>query len=112
MAYPDSESMLGAAAVIPILDPKSRDIGWYYLPIVLLSSVLALAVACLTNNVQRRYPLYWWEPPQPAPAPIPVDTDSKLLQDQLQDKRGTRTADIPDSIQKSKELTTIQEVPI
>lgn len=32
---------------------------------ILLSSVLALAVALIINNIQRRYPMYWITPPAP-----------------------------------------------
>jgi len=41
--------------------------GWYYLPVILLSSSLALGVALLLNNIQRRYPLWWFVPPTPIP---------------------------------------------
>ena len=37
----------------------------YYLPIILLSSSLILAVALIVNNVQRRYPKFWFVPPSP-----------------------------------------------
>lgn len=53
----------GATAILPALDPSIRELGWYYIPIVLLSSFLALAVALLLNNIQRRYPIVWITPP-------------------------------------------------
>ncbi|KZP05336.1 hypothetical protein FIBSPDRAFT_877660 [Athelia psychrophila] len=37
-------------------------LGWMYVPIVLLSSVVTTAVACLLNNIHRQYPIYWWSP--------------------------------------------------
>jgi len=37
-------------------------LGWFMLPLVLLGTVLMLAVACLVNNLQRRWPVYWWTP--------------------------------------------------
>ncbi|KAJ3501647.1 hypothetical protein NMY22_g18852 [Coprinellus aureogranulatus] len=55
----------GATAFLPILDPSQRALGWYFIPVILLSSVLALAVALVINNVQRRYPMYWIDPPAP-----------------------------------------------
>lgn len=63
----------GATAFIPILDPTQRRLGWYFIPIILLSSTLAISVALITNNVQRRYPLHWISPPPPpAPAAHPT----------------------------------------
>jgi CBS-domain-containing membrane protein len=47
--------------------------GWYYLPVVLLTSALALVVALLLNNIQRRYPVFWIEPAVPAHAPVSPD---------------------------------------
>ena len=44
------------------MNEEIRDIGWYYLPVVLLSSALALVVALITNNMQRRYPTFWFYP--------------------------------------------------
>ena len=37
----------------------------YYLPIILLSSSLVLVVALIVNNVQRRYPQFWFVPSSP-----------------------------------------------
>jgi len=31
-----------------------------YIPFVMLGSVVMLAVALITNNIQRQYPNYWW----------------------------------------------------
>lgn len=52
----------GATAILPALDPSIRALSWYFLPIILLSSSLALAVALLLNNIQRRYPVVWITP--------------------------------------------------
>ncbi|KAF8958864.1 HPP family-domain-containing protein [Flammula alnicola] len=62
----------GATALLAAVNSDIRDIGWYYLPVVLLTSTLALAVALITNNIQRRYPLFWLKPSPPAkPQPPP-----------------------------------------
>ncbi|PHH90085.1 hypothetical protein CDD83_4567 [Cordyceps sp. RAO-2017] len=62
----------GATALLPITSPPINRLGWYLLPVVLLSSSLLMAVAMLTNNIQRRYPLFWWSPPRPEkPGPPP-----------------------------------------
>jgi len=59
----------GATALLAAVNSDIRAIGWYYLPVVLLSSALALAVALLTNNIQRRYPVFWIKPNAPPPPP-------------------------------------------
>ncbi|KAF9443092.1 HPP-domain-containing protein, partial [Macrolepiota fuliginosa MF-IS2] len=61
----------GATALLPAVNAEIRDIGWYYLPVILLSSALAFVIALLTNNIQRKYPIYWFTPPVPAPHPAP-----------------------------------------
>lgn len=37
-----------------------RALGWYYIPVVMLSSVLMIGVGLVTNNLRRVYPMYWW----------------------------------------------------
>ncbi|THU94462.1 HPP family protein [Dendrothele bispora CBS 962.96] len=59
----------GATALLAAVSPEIREIGWYYLPVVLLTSVLALVVALLINNIQRRYPVFWISPPTPPTGP-------------------------------------------
>jgi CBS-domain-containing membrane protein len=64
----------GATALIPCVDPHIWALRWYYLPVLLLSSMIVLASACLVNNVQRQYPKFWVAqipPAAPAPAPAP-----------------------------------------
>ncbi|KAG6836308.1 hypothetical protein H0H93_009281 [Arthromyces matolae] len=60
----------GATALLAAVNAEIRDMGWYYLPVVLLSSTLALAVALLLNNIQRRYPVFWFHPAVSIPAPV------------------------------------------
>lgn len=57
----------GATAIIPIVTVEATALCWYYLPVVLLSSILSLSVALLVNNVQRKYPAFWLTP---RPGPI------------------------------------------
>jgi hypothetical protein len=89
----------GAAAMIPAVDAHVRSIGWYYLPVQLLSSVLIIAVACIFNNVQRRYPVYWWTDKglakrrrresmhqiekQPEPLPEPEPKEQRNMYDEI-----------------------------
>ena len=58
----------GATALLAAIDQQFIDLSWYLLPIVLLSSTLALIVALLVNNIQRRYPAFWFT----AVAPLSV----------------------------------------
>ena len=50
----------GATALLAAVDPTLSHLGWFLLPLVLLSAALTLASSLLLNNIQRRYPLYWW----------------------------------------------------
>lgn len=52
----------GATALVAAIDPVCRKLGWYFLVVQIVSALLMLAVGCLFNNIQRRYPLYWWTP--------------------------------------------------
>lgn len=52
----------GATALLAAVDPNVSRLGWYLLPLVLLSVVLTVGSACLINNVQRQFPLYWVTP--------------------------------------------------
>ena len=56
----------GATAIIPTVTVQATALGWYYLPVVLLSSILSLTVALLINNIQRKYPAFWLTP-RPGP---------------------------------------------
>lgn len=52
----------GATALLAAVDPQVEELGWYLLPLVLLSSVIILITSLLINNIQRKYPTYWWTP--------------------------------------------------
>lgn len=52
----------GATALLAVTDESVTDLGWMLVPLVLLSSALMQMVALLVNNIQRRFPLYWWTP--------------------------------------------------
>ncbi|KAF8951004.1 HPP family protein [Flammula alnicola] len=64
----------GATALLAAVNSDIRDIGWYYLPVVLLTSTLALAVALIINNIQRRYP----SPTKPQPPPAVPGSNSSV----------------------------------
>lgn len=50
----------GATAVLAVTE--GTGMGWWLIPVVILESTLMVAVACVINNIQRRYPAYWWTP--------------------------------------------------
>ncbi|KAI1800245.1 HPP family protein [Daldinia bambusicola] len=52
----------GATALLAVVDESVVHLGWFLLPIVLLGCVLMQCVALLLNNIQRRFPVYWWTP--------------------------------------------------
>ncbi|KAF2993368.1 hypothetical protein E8E14_000508 [Neopestalotiopsis sp. 37M] len=52
----------GATALLAVVDSNVAGMGWFLLPVILLGCVLMQIVALLLNNIQRRFPLYWWSP--------------------------------------------------
>lgn len=50
----------GATALLAVTTPEITELGWLLVPLVLLGSVVMLLVACVVNNIQRQFPLYWW----------------------------------------------------
>ncbi|KAJ7670398.1 HPP family-domain-containing protein [Mycena rosella] len=70
----------GATALLAAVSPEVYQMGWYYLPIVLLSTTLLLVSALLINNIQRRYPVFWWAPDMPAVSkPLPDDPEKGII---------------------------------
>ncbi|TCD64639.1 hypothetical protein EIP91_003841 [Steccherinum ochraceum] len=60
----------GATALLAAVNQPVYELGWYYLPIILLSSSLMLTVALIINNIQRRYPVFWFKPIVEPSAPV------------------------------------------
>ncbi|KAL2158157.1 hypothetical protein VTH06DRAFT_4725 [Thermothelomyces fergusii] len=52
----------GATALMAVVEPSVAGLGWFLLVPVMLGCALMLAVALLVNNIQRRFPFYWWTP--------------------------------------------------
>lgn len=52
----------GATAVLAATQSNVIAMGWWYIPIVLLGSVVMQVVALLWNNILRQYPVFWWSP--------------------------------------------------
>ncbi|KAK4444229.1 HPP family-domain-containing protein [Podospora aff. communis PSN243] len=52
----------GATALMAVLDDDVANLGWFLLAPIMLGCGLMLATALLVNNIQRRFPYYWWSP--------------------------------------------------
>lgn len=52
----------GATAVLAAVDPTTEALGWMFVPFIMLGSVFMFCVACLINNIQRQFPVFWWTP--------------------------------------------------
>lgn len=63
----------GATALLAAIDDDVRHLSWYLLPVVLLSCSVILVTALLFNNIQRRFPVFWFEPTVPAIAEPSAD---------------------------------------
>jgi len=52
----------GATALLAATSEDITNLGWFLIPLIILGSSLMLAVACVINNIQRQFPMYWWTP--------------------------------------------------
>ncbi|KAI2739164.1 hypothetical protein DTO013F2_9439 [Penicillium roqueforti] len=52
----------GATALLAAVDPTVSKLGWYFVALVILGSLLMLLCALLINNIQRQFPVFWWTP--------------------------------------------------
>lgn len=52
----------GATALLAIIDQPVLAMGWKFVPLILLGTVLMFLVALLVNNIQRMFPVFWWTP--------------------------------------------------
>ena len=52
----------GATALLAATELVVTELGWWYLPLMLLGSMLMLASALIIDNLMRKYPVYWWTP--------------------------------------------------
>ncbi|KAL2854599.1 HPP family-domain-containing protein [Aspergillus pseudodeflectus] len=51
-----------AGATALLAATELHEVGWWLIPIMLLGCSLMLTTALLLNNIQRRFPIYWWTP--------------------------------------------------
>ena len=52
----------GATALLAVTNDQMVQMGWFLVPVMLLGCGLMLCVALLVNNIERRFPVYWWTP--------------------------------------------------
>jgi uncharacterized SAM-binding protein YcdF (DUF218 family) len=52
----------GATALFAVIDPTVQAMGWIFIPLIILGSVLMFLVALIVNNIQRQFPVFWWTP--------------------------------------------------
>ncbi|KAJ5619139.1 hypothetical protein N7510_003123 [Penicillium lagena] len=50
----------GATSLLAVTNSQTAGLGWFLFPVILLGIALMQAAALLINNIQRRFPLYWW----------------------------------------------------
>jgi CBS-domain-containing membrane protein len=108
----------GATALLATSDDHVAAIGWLYIPIVLLSSIIVLCIALINNNVQvsigaldeciiadpaaqRRYPAYWISPAM-TPAAVAANNVEQPENRRSTDPLTTNAAKLrPDSMSNS-----------
>ncbi|KAI9818384.1 MAG: hypothetical protein M1827_000442 [Pycnora praestabilis] len=77
----------GATALLAAVNPEITDLGWFLVPLILISSLLMLASALVINNIQRQFPAYWWTPADlSSRKPHDIETASQARQPQLVEK--------------------------
>lgn len=50
----------GATALLAVTNAQTVGLGWFLFPVMILGVTLMQSAALVVNNIQRRYPLYWW----------------------------------------------------
>ncbi|KAL1852459.1 hypothetical protein VTK73DRAFT_9212 [Phialemonium thermophilum] len=79
----------GATGLNAAVLPNIVSLSWWYLPTVLVSSLVMLGWALLVNNLgRRRYPMYWWAPGQTFVRAEPTEKDERRLHELEETERG------------------------
>lgn len=66
----------GATALLAVVSNDALPLGWLLVSMILLGAVLMLIVALLINNIQRKFPQYWWTPNDLSPGKGRNGTDN------------------------------------
>ncbi|KAK6455886.1 HPP family-domain-containing protein [Scheffersomyces xylosifermentans] len=93
----------GASALLPSIDDEIRSMSWWYLPVQIISSLLIISVACITGNIVRSYPVYWW-----TPAPLGKKVEPPKEDEKAENISHFSTDDAIEGITYIPNLTTIQ----
>jgi CBS-domain-containing membrane protein len=101
----------GGTALIAATQVDIRALGWYYVPVVMLSSVLMIAVGLITNNIQRQYPMYWWTsaPLKPASQKERYERDGRTSLE-LRENSTTKVNDLEEGLEAV--MITSQKVKV
>ncbi|KAM3565881.1 hypothetical protein ARSEF4850_001114 [Beauveria asiatica] len=67
----------GATALLAVVDNRILGLGWFLIPVMMLGCSLMVSVALVINNIERRYPVYWWTPESLEAAKKPILHRSK-----------------------------------
>ncbi|KAJ5921308.1 hypothetical protein N7466_009634 [Penicillium verhagenii] len=81
----------GATSLLAVTNSQTAALGWFLFPVMILGVTLMQAAALLINNIQRRFPLYWWTPrplSRPEIRDIEKHKDSPDLSSQYEDSLG------------------------
>jgi hypothetical protein len=71
----------GATALLAVVDDRVLTLGWFLFPVMALGVALMLSIALIFNNIDRRFPVYWW-----------TATDLRKTKDRKSDADGEKTA--------------------
>ncbi|PGH20363.1 hypothetical protein AJ80_03631 [Polytolypa hystricis UAMH7299] len=74
----------GATALMASVSKEVRVLGWFLIPMIVLCCVLMLGVALILNNIQRRFPYYWWTAQDLRPKGLIEQDEEKQQQQQQQ----------------------------
>ncbi|KAI8997729.1 HPP family-domain-containing protein [Pilobolus umbonatus] len=50
----------GATSVLAVTSLK--EMRWFFILVTVISAVVQIAIGCAINNIERKYPVYWWKP--------------------------------------------------
>lgn len=96
----------GASALLPCVEEEVRLMGWWYVVYQIVSSLLMIGVACITGNVFRRYPVFWWLPGHMGRLPAP-DAETQLPLPVASEKQGVIQSDEATAIQIGPDSITV-----
>jgi len=84
----------GGTALLAATQADLRALGWYYVPVVILSVVLMMAVGLILNNIQQQYPIYWWTSIPLGPTLPKTEREIKTEANGIDTANGARQAKI------------------